>query len=129
MRISDQKKEKIVQQILHFLYQSFPKNPFTAEIAREIARDEEFVKKLLLELKKFMNGLKEKPIDLTDNNKLDPKTFFELFDRIYGISTDDWNSWTQKSRLKDLTQLPWFLFFMTTSISNSVSSPSTLKIP
>jgi DNA-binding IscR family transcriptional regulator len=51
MRISDQKKEKIVEQILHFLYQSFPKNPFTAEIAREIARDEEFVKKLLLELK------------------------------------------------------------------------------
>ncbi|HJO14679.1 MAG TPA: hypothetical protein QGG70_01375 [Candidatus Pacearchaeota archaeon] len=51
MRIGDQKKEKIVEQILHFLYQSFPKNPFTAEIAREIARDEEFVKKLLLELK------------------------------------------------------------------------------
>ena len=51
MRISDQKKEKIVEQILHFLYQSFPKDPFTAEIAREIARDEEFVKKLLLELK------------------------------------------------------------------------------
>ncbi|MAG61771.1 hypothetical protein CMI43_03080 [Candidatus Pacearchaeota archaeon] len=51
MRISDQKKEKIVEQILHFLYRSFPKNPFTAEIAREIARDEEFVKKLLLELK------------------------------------------------------------------------------
>lgn len=51
MRISDQKKEKIAEQILHFLYQSFPKNPFTAEVAREIARDEEFVKKLLLELK------------------------------------------------------------------------------
>ena len=51
MRISDQKKEKIAEQILHFLYQSFPKDPFTAEIAREIARDEEFVKKLLLELK------------------------------------------------------------------------------
>lgn len=51
MRISDQKKEKIVEQILHYLYQSFPSNPFTAEIAREIARDEEFIKKLLLELK------------------------------------------------------------------------------
>ncbi len=51
MRISDQKKEKIVEQILHHLYQSFPKTPFTAEIAREIARDEEFIKKLLMELK------------------------------------------------------------------------------
>ena len=51
MRISDQKKEKIVEQILHYLFQTFPKTPFTAEIAREIARDEEFIKKLLLELK------------------------------------------------------------------------------
>jgi len=51
MRISDQKKEKIVEQILHYLFQSFPNNPFTAQIAREIARDEEFIKKLLLELK------------------------------------------------------------------------------
>ena len=40
-----------MEQILHYLYQSFPRNPFTAEIAREIARDEEFIKKLLLELK------------------------------------------------------------------------------
>ena len=51
MRISDQKREKIVEQILHFLFQSFPNNPFTATIAKEIARDEEFVKSLLLELK------------------------------------------------------------------------------
>jgi len=51
MRISDEKREKIVEQILHYLFQSFPKTPFTATIAREIARDEEFIKKLLLELK------------------------------------------------------------------------------
>ena len=51
MRLSQDKKNKIIEQILSFLYQSFPKPPFTAEIARELARDEEFIKKLLFELK------------------------------------------------------------------------------
>ncbi len=51
MRISQEKKNKIIEQILFYLYQVFPKNPFTAEIAREIARDEEFIKKILLDLK------------------------------------------------------------------------------
>jgi hypothetical protein len=51
MRLSKTKKDKISEQILFFLYQSFPKQPFTAEIAREIARDEEFIKKILIELK------------------------------------------------------------------------------
>lgn len=51
MRISNEKKDKIIEQILLFIYQVFPKNPFTSEIAREIARDEEFIKKILLDLK------------------------------------------------------------------------------
>lgn len=51
MRISKEKKDKIIEQVLHYLYAIFPKFPFTSEIAREIARDEEFIKKLLLELK------------------------------------------------------------------------------
>ena len=51
MRLSQQKKEKIIEQILMFLYNIFPKQPFTAEISREIARDEEFIKKLLFDLK------------------------------------------------------------------------------
>jgi predicted transcriptional regulator with HTH domain len=50
MKISKAKKDKISEQILSYLYHSFPKTPFTAEIAREIIRDEEFVKRLLLEL-------------------------------------------------------------------------------
>ena len=50
MRLSQDKKDKIAEQILSFLYHGFPKQPFTAEIAREIARDEEFVKRLLIEL-------------------------------------------------------------------------------
>lgn len=51
MRISQEKKDKIAEQILSYLYNFFPKYPFTAEIAREIARDEEFIKKILFELK------------------------------------------------------------------------------
>ncbi|MBS3074915.1 hypothetical protein J4429_00490 [Candidatus Pacearchaeota archaeon] len=51
MKISQDKKDKIAEQILSFLFQIFPKQPFTAEIAKEIARDEEFIKKILFELK------------------------------------------------------------------------------
>ena len=51
MKLSKEKKEKISEQILSYLYTSFPKQPFTAEIAREIARDEEFIKTLLFELR------------------------------------------------------------------------------
>ena len=52
-KISDAKIEKISEQILNYLYGVFPKLVFTVDVAREIARDEEFVKRLLL-------GLEEK---------------------------------------------------------------------
>lgn len=52
MKISDLKKEKISEQILAFLYSSYPKPVFTSNVAMEIARDEEFVKALLLKLKR-----------------------------------------------------------------------------
>ncbi len=52
MYISKEKKEKISEQILAHLYLKNPKPIFTFHIAKEIARDEEFVKKLLKELKK-----------------------------------------------------------------------------
>ena len=51
MRLSKDKKDRILEQILWYLYSIFPKQPFTAEIARELARDEEFIKRLLFELK------------------------------------------------------------------------------
>lgn len=51
MRLSQEKRDKIAEQILLFLYHNFPNQPFTSEIAREIARDEEFIKKLLFDLK------------------------------------------------------------------------------
>ena len=52
MKISDQKKEKIFEHVLAHLYGSNLNPIFTSHIAREIARDEEFTKKLLKELKK-----------------------------------------------------------------------------
>ncbi len=52
MKISAAKKDKIAEQILAFLYSLSPKPEFTSRISAEIARDEEFIKKLLLELKK-----------------------------------------------------------------------------
>jgi len=51
MKISQTKKDRITEQILLFLYHSFPNQPFTAEIAREIARDEEFIKNILFDLR------------------------------------------------------------------------------
>ena len=51
MRLSKEKRDKISEQILSLLYHSFPKQLFTAEIARESARDEEFIKAILFELK------------------------------------------------------------------------------
>ncbi|MBU4070026.1 MAG: hypothetical protein KJ646_03505 [Nanoarchaeota archaeon] len=51
MKISDKKREKISEQIIDLLYSINPKSLFTLHIAQEIARDEEFIKKLLLNLK------------------------------------------------------------------------------
>lgn len=51
MRLSKEKRDKIAEQLLAHLYHSFPKQLFTAEIAKELARDEEFIKRLLFDLK------------------------------------------------------------------------------
>jgi hypothetical protein len=51
MRLSKEKKEKIAEQILSLLFHSFPKQLYTSDVARESARDEEFIKNLLFELK------------------------------------------------------------------------------
>jgi len=49
-KISKNKREKISEQIIFHLFNIFPKQIFTSDIAKELARDEEFTKKLLLEL-------------------------------------------------------------------------------
>ena len=50
-RISQKKKDKIAEQILHYLFSVAPESKFTSEIANETARDEEFTKTLLTDLK------------------------------------------------------------------------------
>ncbi len=52
MKISKEKREKISEQILSYLFHTHPQSKFTVDIARELARDEEFTKSLMLELKK-----------------------------------------------------------------------------
>lgn len=52
MRISNSKKEKIEEQILAHLFMTSPKPEFTSFVAHAIARDEEFTKTLLEDLKK-----------------------------------------------------------------------------
>lgn len=63
MKISKEKREKISEQILLFLYSVNPKLMFTLHIAQELARDEEFIKKILLELKekKLVLEIKKNP--------------------------------------------------------------------
>lgn len=52
MKISKEKREKISEQILSYLFHTHPQSKFTVDIARELARDEEFTKSLMMELKK-----------------------------------------------------------------------------
>ena len=51
-KISDQKRQKISEHILAHLFERSPEPQFTAHIASELARDEEFTKVLLQWLKK-----------------------------------------------------------------------------
>lgn len=83
MKISKEKKDRIAEQILLFLYHSFPKEPFTAEIAREIVRDEEFIKKILFELKE-----KNFIVSIRKNKKGEPfsrRLKWRLTNQVYDI--------------------------------------------
>lgn len=51
MKISEKKRDKISEQVLAYLYSISPQPAYTFHIAQEIARNEEFIKKILLELK------------------------------------------------------------------------------
>ena len=82
MRISEKKRDKITEQILAYLYSINPKATFTSYIAEEIARDEEFVKKLLL-------GMKQKNlvIEIKKNPKGNPylrRARWKLTEGAYG---------------------------------------------
>ena len=52
MRISKTKIDRIKEEILSTLFRNSPKAMFTSEIAEHLARDEEFIKRLLEELEK-----------------------------------------------------------------------------
>ncbi len=64
MRLSREKLDKISEQILSLLYLNSPKPLFTAHIAKEIARDEEFIKKILINLKR-----RKLIVDIKKNSK------------------------------------------------------------
>jgi DNA-binding IscR family transcriptional regulator len=51
-QISNQKREKISEQILAHLFNKSPESIFTSKIAEEIARDEDFTLSILKELEK-----------------------------------------------------------------------------
>lgn len=51
-QLSEKRKEKISEQILHYLFTIAPEPAFTNKVAYEVARDEEFTKTLLKDLAK-----------------------------------------------------------------------------
>jgi len=51
-QISKKNEDKIKEMILSFLFQNSPKMMFTSEIASNLVRDEEFTKRLMVELEK-----------------------------------------------------------------------------
>ena len=63
MEISEKNKQKITEQILAYLYSINPRAVFTVQIAQELARDEEFVKQLLINLKEkgFVTDINKNP--------------------------------------------------------------------
>lgn len=60
-RLSKEKTQKIKEEILSIIYHNSPKAMFTNSIAQELIRDEEFTKRLLLELKRegLVNEIKK----------------------------------------------------------------------
>ncbi len=63
-KLSQKTKEKIQEQILHHLFEISPQSQFTSKIAETIARDEEFTKSLLQDLK-----LKNLSVEINKNPK------------------------------------------------------------
>ena len=62
-KISKVKRDKISEQILHYLFTIAPRSAFTVTVAKEIARDEEFTKCILkdLESKKLVITVTKNP--------------------------------------------------------------------
>lgn len=81
--LSQVKKDKVAEQILHYLFSHAPEAHFTATIAHELARDEEFLKAQLEVLEK-----KQLVICITKNKEGTPYTLrkrWRLADKAYLI--------------------------------------------
>ena len=81
MKISKKKKEQISKQILDFLYSKFPEPIFTSKIAEELARDEEFIKRILKELEE--KKLTKKIILNSKGRKYIKRRRWTLSDKVY----------------------------------------------
>ena len=81
-KISKEKIKKIKEAILALLYAKFPYPLFTAQIARELARDEEFIKRLLIELErdKLVKRITEK-----EGKIYLRKTLWQLSEKAYMV--------------------------------------------
>jgi predicted transcriptional regulator len=83
MKISNEKKEKISEQILSILYSNSPKPLFISKIAEELARDEEFIKKLLFSLKQ-KNMVVEIKMNM-DGVPYTRRSRWKLSDKVYSV--------------------------------------------
>jgi len=91
MKISDQKKDKIKEHIIAILFKHSPQALFTSDIAHETARDEEFTKKILQEMKEqgFVNL-----VNMNQNGKLYSRRMrwrlnsqtYEAYKKLHGLS-------------------------------------------
>jgi predicted transcriptional regulator with HTH domain len=83
MKISKEKRDKISEQILFYLFNLNPKAEFTSHIAKEIARDEEFIKKILISLKnkKLVIEIKKNPKGI----KYERRTRWKLSESAYNF--------------------------------------------
>ena len=86
MKLSQEKRDKIAEQILSYLFHSSPNLKFTSEIARELARDEEFIKAMLLELKNK---------DLVVAVRKNPKGIFYTRRIRWRLSTKAYNAYSK----------------------------------
>ena len=72
MKISEEKRKRISEQILSLLYANFPEPLFTIKISEKIIRDEEFTKDLLIHLEKrnLLKRIKENPHGITYKRRI-----------------------------------------------------------
>ena len=82
-RISKSKQDKIKEAILLLLFQNSPKSLFTAQISQELARDEEYVKKLLLEMEtgSMILSVKKNPEGIDYKRRLR----WNLSEKVYSV--------------------------------------------